>query len=76
MDNIIVMKKNLLNDFINLRTLNVIWENIMDETIQWSTICIVNKECRKYKWNNLIYNKIYIILSYETNLRVLDIMRN
>jgi hypothetical protein len=44
-----ILYRNLLNDLLNLRTLNVIWKEIVDEIIQWSTICIANEKCQKYK---------------------------
>jgi hypothetical protein len=44
-----ILYRNLLNDLLNLRTLNVIWKEIVDEIIQWSAICIANEKCQKYK---------------------------
>jgi len=50
MEDIVIEKeKNRLNEISIMRMFNKSWKEIINNTIEWSTFCLANKECQKYE---------------------------
>jgi len=47
----------------------------VNETIEWLGLCFINKECKKYERNKIMYSEICKILFFKKKIQIISLIK-